>query len=148
MKTRAVVIETISFLFVLLFIYTASSKWLNLTKFIGQMNNQPFDAKYTPILVWGVPSIEIIIAILLMFNRTKLLGLCTATFLMAVFTGYVALVLSNFYGVLPCSCGGVIETLSWPQHLAFNTFFVLIGLIGILLEWRRKKYTQHIAVYS
>jgi hypothetical protein len=45
---------------------------------------------------------------------------------------------------LPCSCGGVIKKLTWPQHLAFNIFFLLIAMTGIILQ--RKHTRKNIVV--
>jgi len=35
---------------------------------------------------------------------------------------------------MPCSCGGVIELLSWNQHVVFNGVFILIDLAAIILQ--------------
>lgn len=132
-------IESIASLFILLFIYTALSKWLDFQDFVGQMNNQPFDNSYTPLLVWSIPSIELIVAVMLMFNATRRIGFFAATAMMLVFTVYVGLVTFHFYERVPCSCGGVIRNFTWPQHFIFNIFFLVIGLIGMVLHNREKR---------
>lgn len=134
---RKTVIEILSSLLILLFVYTSVSKWLAFKTFIGQINNQPFPNWMTPIIVWTLPPVEIIISGLLMFERTQLLGFRAALILMSLFTIYTFLVLINVFGRTPCACGGVIESLSWPQHLVFNLFFVGVAIAGILLKKRR-----------
>lgn len=131
---RKIVIEILSSLLVLLFVYTSVSKWLDFKKFIGEMNNQPLPNWMTPALVWTLPAAEMIIAVLLMFDRTQLIGLRASLILMLLFTVYTLLVLLKAFPRTPCSCGGVIENLSWGQHLVFNLFFVGVALAGIILK--------------
>lgn len=131
---RKIVIEILSSLLILLFVYTSVSKWLAFKKFIGEMNNQPFPNWMTPVLVWTLPAAEVLIAGLLMFDRTQLIGFRASLILMLLFTVYTGLVLLNVFGRTPCSCGGVIEQLSWGQHLFFNLFFVAVALTGIWLK--------------
>lgn len=105
------------------------------------MNNQPFPNWMTPALVWGVPIIEVIIAVALMFERTRTKALYASLTLMSAFTIYTLTVLLHFFSYVPCSCGGVIKKLSWTQHLFFNLFFVIISLIAILLRKGDRKET-------
>ncbi len=134
---KRIVLEFISALLVLLFLYASLSKFLAFKTFIGEMNNQPFPNWMTPYLVWSVPSIEILLAAGLIFDKTRRLALLGSFILMLLFTVYTATVLLNFYSYVPCSCGGVISKLTWPQHLVFNLFFVGIALSGLLIM--RKK---------
>ena len=100
------------------------------------MNNQPFPNWITPWLVWGIPLLEVLIVVLLIFDRTRLRGLYTSLVLMLAFTVYTVAVLLHAFKYVPCSCGGVIRKLTWPQHLFFNLFFVVISLLGIWLKKR------------
>ncbi|MDQ2656909.1 MAG: hypothetical protein M3Y60_05770, partial [Bacteroidota bacterium] len=34
---------------------------------------------------------------------------------------------------LPCSCGGVLNSLGWKAHLVFNIVFTLLSIVGIML---------------
>jgi putative oxidoreductase len=135
---RKIVIEILSSLLILLFVYTSVSKWLDFKTFTGQMNNQPLPNWMTPALVWAVPAVEIIISGLLMFDRTQLIGFRASLILMLLFTLYTLLVLLKTFGRVPCSCGGVIENLTWNQHLVFNLFFVGVALTGIILKRKEK----------
>ena len=130
---RKIIIEIISSLLILLFLYASVSKWLAFKSFVGDMNNQPFSNWMTPWLVWGIPSIEVLIVLLLIFDRTRLSGLYASLALMLAFTIYTAAVLLHSFKYVPCSCGGVIRKLTWPQHLVFNLFFVGISVVGIIL---------------
>lgn len=52
---------------------------------------------------------------------------------MTMFTAYIISIL-NFASYVPCSCGGVLEKLSWSEHLIFNAVFIVFGLAGIVLQ--------------
>lgn len=133
---RKIIIEIISSLLILLFLYASVSKWLAFKLFIGEMNNQPFPNSLTPLLVWSIPIIEVLIAVALMFEKTRLPALYASLALMLAFTIYTVAILLHAFKYIPCSCGGVIRKLTWPQHLFFNLFFVGISLLGIMLKKR------------
>lgn len=133
---RKIIIEIISSLLILLFLYASLSKWLAFKLFIGEMNNQPFPNSLTPLLVWSIPIIEVLIAVALMFEKTRLPALYASLALMLAFTIYTVAILLHAFKYIPCSCGGVIRKLTWPQHLFFNLFFVGISLLGIMLKKR------------
>ena len=133
---RKIIIEIISSLLILLFLYASVSKWLAFKLFIGEMNNQPFPNWMTPYLVWSIPFLEVLIVIGLIFEKTRLLAFYASMFLMLAFTIYTVAILLHAFKYIPCSCGGVIRKLTWPQHLFFNLFFVVISLVGIFLKKR------------
>lgn len=134
MTKRQVLLETISALLIMLFLYASVSKFLDFKTFTGEMNNQPFPNSWTPFLVWAIPLSEIAIALSLIFERTRLVGLYTSLVFMSFFTVYAGAILLHFFSYVPCSCGGVISKLNWRQHLVFNLFFVALSIIGILLK--------------
>lgn len=135
---RKIIIEIISSLLILLFLYASLSKWLAFRTFIGDMNNQPFPNWMTPFLVWFIPIIEVLIVIGLIFEKTRVQSLYASLFLMLAFTIYTVAILLHSFKYIPCSCGGVIRKLTWPQHLVFNLFFVGISLLGIILKRREQ----------
>jgi len=89
----------------------------------------------------AIPSLELAIALALMFERTRMMGMIASLLLMTLFTIYTGSVLLHFFAYVPCSCGGVIRKLSWPQHMVFNLFFVTISAMGIILQ-RKKSFTS------
>jgi putative oxidoreductase len=137
---RKIIIEIISSLLILLFLYASVSKWLAFKTFIGDMNNQPFPNWMTPYLVVIIPVAEVLIAMGLIFEKTRVPALYASFVLMMAFTIYTVTVLLHAFRYVPCSCGGVIKKLTWPQHLFFNLFFVAISLLGI---WLKKRDAQH-----
>lgn len=134
---KRIVLEVISALLVLLFLYASLTKFLTFKTFIGEMNNQPFPNWMTPYLVWTIPSVEILLAAGLIFDITRRPALWGSFVLMLLFTIYTAAVLLRFFSYVPCSCGGVISKLTWPQHLIFNLFFLGLAFAGLRLT--RKK---------
>lgn len=133
---RKIIIEIISSLLILLFLYASVSKWLAFKTFIGEMNNQPFPNWMTPFLVWSIPFIEVLIAVGLIFEKTRVQSFYASLILMLAFTIYTVAILLQAFKYIPCSCGGVIRKLTWPQHLFFNLFFVGISILGIILKKR------------
>lgn len=45
-----------------------------------------------------------------------------------------------FVSELPCSCGGIIQRLSWKGHLAFNTLFTILAYSGFIVSKQSKNF--------
>jgi hypothetical protein len=78
----------------------------------------------------------LVLALSLPVSRLKALYLSVG--LMIVFTTYIILIL-NFSSFIPCSCGGILETLGWTEHLIFNLFFIVTGSYVLVLHNHSKK---------
>jgi putative oxidoreductase len=144
MFKKQVMLECISALLILLFVYASVSKFLDFKTFIKEMNNQPLPNSWTPFLVWFIPCSEILLSIALIFERTRLLGLYGSLVLMGLFTIYAILILLHVFPYVPCSCGGVIKRLTWKQHLVLNLFYVTLSVVGLIAQ--RKKSFHSIAL--
>lgn len=131
--TRKIAVDIVVFSYILLFVYAALTKLLDYQKFVVQLGQSPILTNYAQVLAVVVPFIELGISLMLIFPKTRLKGLYAAFGLMVMFTTYIVLA-SRFSDYVPCSCGGVLEGMTWTQHLIFNTAFVLLALIGILLQ--------------
>ena len=140
MSKRQVSLECISALLILLFLYASLSKFMDFKTFTREMNNQPLPNSWTPFLVYFIPCTEILLSIFLIFERTRLLGFYGSLILMGLFTIYATVILLHFFGYVPCSCGGVIKRLTWPQHLVLNVFYVALSVCGVIIQ-RRKYFT-------
>ncbi|QEH44139.1 hypothetical protein FW415_20835 [Chitinophaga sp. XS-30] len=126
-------LEAIIGLFILLWIYTGLNKALDLENFKVQLGRSPFIQPLAPWIALVLPVGEILLALLLVIKRTRLIALYTSFFAMALFTGYVFIMLRYSYD-LPCSCGGVLEALSWENHLIFNFTGTILAAVGIFLQ--------------
>ncbi|AYD48462.1 MauE/DoxX family redox-associated membrane protein [Arachidicoccus soli] len=133
MKKRQV-ITLLSTLLIPLWIYAAGSKLTEYTIFKDQLARQPLPSWSISILAWALPSVEIITALLLYFQRTNKMGCILSSVLMTAFTVYVLLALSGAFGDIPCSCAGIIGKLRWKGHLLFNIFFTIISFAGWYLH--------------
>ena len=144
MFKRQILIECISALLILLFLYASMSKFMDFYTFTGEMLNQPLPHYLTRFLIWFIPITEIVLCLLLLFERTRLLGLYGSLGFMSLFTIYSIIIVLNFFGRIPCSCGGVIKRLTWRQHIILNLFFVAVSISGIILQ--RKKLFKSITI--
>ena len=127
---RVVTTELISSLLILLFVYTGLSKVLSIEHFRAVLGQSPVISSGAGMLAWQVPLTELGIALLLFFPATRLFGLWASLVLLCFFTLYLVYVLV-FVPHLPCSCGGVIGSLGWKEHVVFNVFFIGLAGIGI-----------------
>ena len=137
---RKIVVELSAFLLMSLFLYASFSKWFMFSTFRNDIDNQPFPNGLTPWIIYGIPPLEVLITLALMFERTRTSGFYASLILMLAFSLYTAAVLLDFFAYVPCSCGGIIRDLSWKNHLILNLFFVAISLAGILL--RRNRFSK------
>ena len=119
----------ISLTLCLLWMYAASAKILEYEQFETQISQVPFLKPFAGILVWIIPFLEYSLAALLLVSKTRWSGLIGSTILISVFTVYIAGMIS-FNPELPCSCGGIINNLTWQQHLVFNLFFTAVAYWG------------------
>ncbi|KXO01252.1 hypothetical protein LS48_01960 [Aequorivita aquimaris] len=134
-KNKTLVIDIITMAITLLFVYAATSKFLDYETFRVQLAQSPLLSAYAGIISWLVPGVEIVIAVLLMIKRFRTLAQYAAFTLMVMFTAYIFIIL-NFSDFIPCSCGGVLEKLSWTQHLIFNVLFILLAGVAVFFAGR------------
>lgn len=130
---RNTVVEIVAALFILLFVYTAMSKFFEFPRFEYTLSQSPLIGDKAPLVAWALPITELLIAILLLVPRTRRLGLWASFFIMLAFTGYLVYML-YFTPDRPCSCGGVLKQMTWKQHLVFNIGFTLLALLGLWLQ--------------
>ncbi len=126
----------VAYLFLLLFLYAAISKVLDYETFSVQLAQSPLLSAYAGVIAWAVPGLEILIAILLTIPKYRIPALYAAFTLMVMFTAYIYIIL-NFSDFVPCSCGGVLEKLSWTQHLFFNIFFIILAGVAVFFTAQR-----------
>jgi hypothetical protein len=143
-KHIGVIIEVISLLFIILFAYAGITKLMEGQIFYDNIRNSPvLGGKVIASLAsWTIPFSELVVALLLVWKRTRLLGFFAALSLMLLFTGYTVSILF-FSPYIPCSCGGVISLLSWEEHLVFNLVFLLLAILAILLSRKQKNMSWY-----
>jgi hypothetical protein len=139
---RKTIVEILASLLILLFVYAALSKLFDFENFRVQLGKSPFITGFSGVVSWALPIVELAIALLLTFSRSRLLGMFAALFLMTLFSAYIFTMLHYSY-YIPCSCGGVLSKLTWGQHLVFNIFFVAVSIAGIFIIGLSKKEPIH-----
>lgn len=120
----------ISLLLIFLFAYTGSSKLIDSKAFEVVLEQVPLIERGAGVVAILLPLAELLIALLLLFERTRLIGLWASVLLLVLFTGYLVYMIL-FVPKLPCSCGGVIGRMTWRQHVVFNCVLIGLTVVGI-----------------
>jgi hypothetical protein len=129
-KSKSIIADVIIYAFIILFIYTATSKIESFSSFKLVLSKSVLIGKYNVFVAWAVPSAEILISGLLVFPKTKKAGLLSSLAIMLLFTSYL-IYMVNSGSQLICTCGGVLSSLTWQQHIWFNAVFILLAAIGL-----------------
>lgn len=131
---KKIALEGIISLLILLYLYTGLTQLLSFKFFYGNIFNQPVFQWSKPILVYFIPGVQLLVAAGLFFERTRKPALWASLGLLTMFTVYIVLIIMNALARVPCTCGGVISSFTWPQHLVFNLFFLLLNAIALVLK--------------
>ena len=131
--------DLIAAFFIVLFTYTASSKFMELQQFAAVLSASPLIKHFAPPLAYSLPLLELIIAGLLFFPKTKLRGLYSSLVLMIAFTVYLCYMIL-FTPHLPCSCGAALKQLTWKQHIIFNLALIILAMYAIITATNHKLF--------
>ncbi|WP_213278947.1 MauE/DoxX family redox-associated membrane protein [Chryseobacterium indologenes] len=138
-KSKPRIVKFVSYFFILQFCYAGISKLLDFENFQAQISASPLLNKLSQFLLYTIIIVEFLVTGLLCYRKTRNIGLISSIILMLIFSGYIALLLSTS-DHLPCSCGGILEKMSWHQHLYFNIGCVILSVIALGLNL---KYSRH-----
>lgn len=141
----ALAVELIAALLILTFTYAALSKLMERSFFASVLSQLPVIGGGARPLSIILPASELLISSMLLFPRLRRPGLFAAFLLMLAFTLYVGGMML-FAPHLPCSCGGVLNQLSWSGHLAFNLALTALAFCGHRLEGRTTNTEDFIAI--
>ena len=124
--------EVVVYGYAFLYMYTGYDKLVNAEAFIKGNSKIPLVGQYAGLIGWGIPILEILLAILLIIPivKVKKITLWPSVGLMAIFTIYLVTMLM-FVPDRLCHCGGVIESMSWTSHLIFNLIWLGAGIFAI-----------------
>lgn len=125
--------DVIIYSYAFLYMYTGWAKFMNLSTFIRGNSKIPHLGQYAKLIGYGIPSLEIVLAILLVIPvyRIKRFALWTSTLLMAIFIIYLSLMVKFAENKL-CDCGGVIESMGWEAHIVFNSIWLIAGIFALV----------------
>lgn len=138
MIKRTTIIEIITILNIILFLYTGISKIMDYSVFKEQLAVSPILSWTSTSVAVLLPVVECLIVIMLIVPRWRLKGLYASFIIMTAFTAYIT-AMFIVAPEMPCSCGGIIELLSWQGHLIFNSIFVILNGLAIYLQRKEKK---------
>lgn len=138
-RSTQIIPEVASLLLAVVFAYTAVSKVYDWYGTKMALTNQIFPNWISEILLYGLPLVEVAVAVMLLLPGTRRTALVLGILLMTAFTAYVATVMTGVFGRIPCSCGGVISSLSWGEHLVFNLAVLGIAIWGLWATKQKKK---------
>jgi hypothetical protein len=111
---------------------------MDFEKFQIQMTESPLLSTFAGFLPYVLVISEFIIAGLLCYRITQNAGLLASFILMLFFTGYIAHMLLTSEN-LPCSCGGILEKMTWTEHLYFNIGCAVLAILALVYN---KKYSR------
>ncbi|WP_348636557.1 MauE/DoxX family redox-associated membrane protein [Mariniflexile litorale] len=134
-----IIAKWIRVLYIILFVYAATSKLLNIYAFKIQLDKSPFISAYAHWMAWSLPFIEYVIVGFFLFSKYMLFAFYASFTLLSLFSIYIVSVL-NFSDSIPCACGGVLSYLGWKSHVVFNIFFMVLALIGIFITRKHQSY--------
>ena len=121
-------IEGAALILAFVFAYTAIAKIYDWQSTRLVMYNQVIPDWSKDFLLYSIPLVELFVAFILLIPNWRKIGFLSSLILMLVFTGYVAWVWLGIADRVPCSCGGIISSLTWGQHLILN-----LGLTGLAI---------------
>lgn len=145
MKWKELTIDIIAALYILLFLYAALTKLTDYEKFRVQLGQSPLLTSIAGFVAWFIPAVEILLATMLTFTRTRLLAMYGSFTLMVMFTAYIVAIL-NFSDFIPCNCGGLLQSMQWSEHLVFNIVFAGLAASAILMTPNTEKSDNAIAI--
>jgi uncharacterized membrane protein YphA (DoxX/SURF4 family) len=138
MIKRTTIVEVITVINIILFLYTGIAKIMDYSLFREQLAVSPILGPVAQPVALLLPWAEFAVVLMLVIPRWRLKGLYACLGLMTAFTLYI-IAMFIFAKDMPCSCGGLIELLSWKQHLVFNAVFMLIDAWAIRLQRQEKR---------
>lgn len=136
-RTALFIADIISGILLLLFLYTSLSKLADYQTFKVVLSSSPLLKPVAGVIAWLLPVTEIVIAAILFLPATRQSGLKASFMLISAFTLYLVYMIT-FTPDLPCNCGGVLQALTWQQHIFFNLFFIALSLTGIVLYTKNR----------
>ena len=127
---KEIIQKTLEYLLIILFIYASLNKISDMGKFQYELGKSPLiPFGYNKIFAYLIICIELSIAALISYKKTRKIGFLFSFSLMFFFTIYIYYLL-NFSYYIPCSCGGILDNLTWEWHIIFNATFTIIAFIS------------------
>lgn len=134
---RFEILYQIANILILLFIYTAVSKVLTFHKFEAVLAGSVLIGRFNTFAAIFIIVAELIISAMLVIPKTRKAGVLASMILLLLFTLYLIYMVYS-KSDLPCSCGGVISSMSWTQHIFFNCFLIVLAGSALIVNPSKK----------
>ncbi|TDK42055.1 MauE/DoxX family redox-associated membrane protein [Algoriphagus formosus] len=123
---------------ILLWTYTGLEKLIGFESSRKAFLNQPMPNELEEILAVAVPSLELLLAFLLLLKITRWWGYLGSIILLTVFVTYVGLIWVGAFPRVPCSCAGLIDSMGWTAHMILNLNLLILAIVGLLIESKKE----------
>jgi len=130
---QRIIVQIATLLLVFVLVYTGLTKWINFSHYSRSMLSQPLPSGWLNILIYVIPIVEIIAALLLIPQHTRQLGLWITSILMMSFTAYVWYIKFSSWENTTCPCGGLFSQLTWNQHAWVNSLLTIIAITTTII---------------
>lgn len=134
MSVRLKIKNSVAYLLAFLWLYAAISKLIDWDHFKWEMHNQVLPGFLKDWLIVLLPMTELAVTMMLFIDRTASAAIWLSFFMLTFFTVYITLVIGNAFSYVPCSCGGILSSLTWTEHLLFNLVFIALTLTIIIID--------------
>lgn len=130
---KTIFIQGVVYLLTIVFLYAGFLKLMDLNTFYYQLGKSPLiPFGWNKVAGNFIVFFEFFLAVLFYYKRLKLF-LILSLFLMMFFSIYISYLLYFSY-FIPCSCGGILNELSWKSHLIFNCSLTCLGIAAYLIH--------------
>lgn len=132
---RQTIIEIISSIFLLVFVYIASNNLIHYSSFKSVLGGAPPFVGHVGVAALAIPITAGLVSILLFIPRTRLWGMYGALALTLLFTFYMAWI--TWFTPNACPCDGLLKrNLGFSDKMVVLTWLLAAGLAmtGIVLQ--------------
>ena len=132
---QQVLVEVITLLIVVVLLYAAINKLIHYRAFRFVLGITPTLKGMVSILTFAIPILELLIAILMLIQKTKIAGLYLSIGLFIIYL--VGMFQLKLY--VPNIRGGILDRLSFTQYLILNTLLLTLAIFGIVIHYWSKR---------
>lgn len=126
-----------------LFLWKGIHSWVNYADTEMSFKRQHVFGDWSPHFAKANISAQLLTGLLLLvglFHRkTRIYGLGLTTAILAGYTSYAQLALSDAFGFTICTCIGWFEGLSWSGILVINSFLLLIAIVMLFITLKERR---------
>lgn len=142
-KTKQRIKKSIVVVLVIIWLFSFFMKAIWYKQWQQEINNQVFGQVMSGILYYVIPLLFLLVAILLITEKTSSVGMYLSLILWLLMSSYILLILIGYFNRIPCSCAAIIPGFSWLQQLIFNGIGLILNLLYILFNRSERRLARH-----